>query len=150
MYALRKEDLWLVLDNYPESLSKIIEKGKSILRKDNLLDDSLNDSKRHVEQEQLLSVQNRIKKLVQNEKLVNERVTKFFDSYIESIRDYKKQLSKMEYYYEARKPSVCVAASVPASAPAAAVPFFLNQWKANAAANLARFTSAPSMQLDDD
>lgn len=148
LYSLRKEDLWLVLDNYPESLSKIIEKGKSILRKDNLLDESLNDSKRHVEQEQLLSVQNRIKKLVDNETLLNERITTFFDSYIESIRDYKKQLSKMEYYYEARKPSICVASSAPTSAPA--VPFFLNQWKANASANLARFKSAPSMQLDDD
>lgn len=148
MYTLRKDDLWLVLDNYPESLSKIIEKGKSILRKDNLLDDSITDTKRHVEQEQLLSIQNRIKKLVDNEKLLNERIAGFFDSYVESIRQYKKQLSKMEYYYEARKPSICAASSAPVSAPA--VPFFLNQWKANAAANLAKFKSAPSMQLDDD
>jgi hypothetical protein len=54
----------------------------------------------------------------------------------------------MEYYYEARKPSISVSASVPATA--AAVPFFLNQWKSNTAAHLLKFKSTPSMQLDDD
>jgi hypothetical protein len=54
----------------------------------------------------------------------------------------------MEYYYEARKPSVCVSASAPTSTPA--VPFFLNQWKSNTAAHLLKFKSTPSMQLDDD
>ncbi len=75
-------------------------------------------------------------------------MTTFFDSYIESIRLFKKQLSKMEYYYEARKPSVCVPVNAPTSAPA--VPFFLNQWKTTTAANLLKFKSAPSMQFDDD
>ena len=39
-------------------------------------------------------MQNRIKKLVDTEKTLNDRITTFFDSYIESIRQYKKQLSK--------------------------------------------------------
>jgi hypothetical protein len=148
LYTLRKEDLWHVLDNYPESLSKIIEKGKSILRKDNLLDETITDTKRHIEQEQLLGIQNRIKKLSDVEKLMNERITTFFEAYIESIRKYKNQLSKMEYHFGARKQSITVSASVPGSAPV--VPFFLNQWKTNTAANLLRFKSAPSMQLDDE
>jgi wobble nucleotide-excising tRNase len=147
LYSLRKEDLWLVLDNYPESLSKIIEKGKSLLRKDNLLDEIITDTKRHVEQEQLLSIQNRIKKLGDIDKLLNERITNFFELYVESIRQFKKQLSKMEYHYGARKASISVSTSVPLSAPA--VPFFLNQWKSNAAANLLRFRSVPSSQFDD-
>jgi len=54
----------------------------------------------------------------------------------------------MEYYYEARKPSVCVVPTAPTSAPV--VPFFLNQWKTTTAANLLKFKSAPSMQFDDD
>jgi hypothetical protein len=82
------------------------------------------------------------------DKTLNDRITTFFESYIESIRLFKKQLSKMEYYYEARKPSVCVSASAPTSTPA--VPFFLNQWKSNTAAHLLKFKSTPSMQLDDD
>lgn len=54
----------------------------------------------------------------------------------------------MEYYYEARKPSIAPSKSAPASAPA--VPFFLNQWKSNTAANLHKFRSASSWQIDDD
>ncbi|CAF4611239.1 unnamed protein product [Rotaria sp. Silwood1] len=147
LYTLTKEDLWLVLDNYPESLSKIIEKGKSILRKDNLLDESLMDSKRHVEHEQLLSIQNRIKKLIDTEKILNNRITTFFDGYVESIRQFKQQLSKMEYQFGARKQSISLLTNVPMSAPA--VPFFLNQWKSNTAINLLKFRSVQSMELDD-
>ena len=78
---------------------------------------------------------------------MNDRMTTFFEGYIESIRKFKNQLSKMEYHYGARKQSISVSASVPASAPA--VPFFLTQWKTNTAANLLRFISAPSMQDDE-
>ena len=148
LYTLRKEDLWQVLDNYPESLSRIIEKGKSILRKDNLLDETLTDTKRHVEQEQLLSVQNRLKKLGDSNRSLNDRVTKFFEAYVESIRQFKKQLSHAERQYGARKVSISTAASLPVSAPA--VPFFLNQWKQKTNTQLLKFMSAPSMQLDDD
>ena len=148
LYTLRKEDLWMVLDNYPESLSKIIEKGKSILRKDDLLDESLTDTKRHIEQEQLMSIQTRIKKLSELDKSLNTRITTFFDAYVESVRQFKQQLSKMEYRYGARKTSLCVPTTIPASAPA--VPFLLNQWKQNTAAHLAKFHSAPAMQIDED
>ena len=137
-----------MLDNYPESLAKILEKGKSILRKDNLLDESLTDTKRHHEQEQLLSVQNRLRKLSNLDKALQDRVNTFFETYVESIRQFKQQLSKMEYHYGARKASICVSASVPMSAPA--VPFLLNQWKLNTSAHLLRFKSAPSMQFDDE
>ena len=137
-----------MLDNYPESLSRIIEKGKSILRKDNLLDETLTDTKRHVEQEQLLSVQNRLKKLGDLNRALNDRVTTFFEAYVESIRQFKKQLSQVERQYGARKVSISAAASMPVSAPA--VPFFLNQWKQKTNNQLSKFMSAPSMQLDDD
>ncbi|CAF4132151.1 unnamed protein product [Rotaria magnacalcarata] len=145
LYTLTKEDLWLVLDNYPESLSKLIEKGKSILRKDNLLDEMLTDSKRHVEQEQLLSIQNRIKKLVDTEKALNDRKTIFFNTYVDSIRQFKKELSKIEYQYGVRQPNVYVSKNVPQSA----MPFFLNQWKANTTAKLLKFSSMQSMDMDD-
>lgn len=148
LYTLRKEDLWMVLDNYPESLSKIIDKGKSILRKDNLLDESLTDTKRHLEQEQLLSVPARIRKLGDLEISLNKRLTTFFEAYVESIRTFKKQLSKLESEYGARKASVFVAPTVPMSAPA--VPFLLNQWKLHTAASFSRFKSSPAMQIDEE
>src|SRR5207237_1075278 len=126
LYTLRKEDLWLVLDNYPESLSKIIEQGKLLLRKDKLLDESLNDSKRYVEQDQLLSIQNRIKKLIDYDESLNECITTFLDTYVDSITIFKQKLSRLEYRYGARKPSLCVP-NIQLSVPS--LPFFVNQWK---------------------
>jgi CRP-like cAMP-binding protein len=147
LYTLRKEDLWLVLDNYPESLSKIIEKGKSLLRKDNLLDDTLTDSKRHVEQDQLLSLPNRIKKLTDIDESLNERLTKFLETYVDSIRLFKQQLLKLEYRYGARKPSISLLSSYP-SVSASALPIFTNQWRPNTPTNIHRYPSAPFLTID--
>ncbi|CAB3397419.1 unnamed protein product [Caenorhabditis bovis] len=41
LYVLDKEDLWEALREYPQAKQSLIEKGKQILAKDNLLDDSL-------------------------------------------------------------------------------------------------------------
>ena len=38
---LSKEDLWEALKEYPEAKRKLIEKGREVLRKDNLLDEEL-------------------------------------------------------------------------------------------------------------
>ena len=114
---LAKEDLWLVLDNYPQSLLKIIEKGKSILRKDNLLDESITDIKRHVEQEQLLSVPNRVRKLIDLDESLNHRMKNFLATYISSIGLFKQQLSLVEYYYGVRKPSASLSCKIPIPSP---------------------------------
>jgi len=146
LYTLRKEDLWFVLDNYPESLSKIIEKGKSLLRKDNLLDESLTDKKRHAEQDQLLSIQNRIKKLIDIDQLLNDRITKFLETYIDTTKLFKRQLSKIEYYYGVRRPSLCVSSSVPLSTPT--LPFFVHQWRQSISTNIVKYPSAPFLRVD--
>ncbi|CAF1112091.1 unnamed protein product [Adineta ricciae] len=146
LYTLQKDDLWLVLDNYPESLSKIIEKGKSLLRKDNLLDESLSDSRRHAEQDQLLTVQSRLKKLDDLDRTLNERVTKFLETYVESIKRFKQKLSKLEYFYGTRKPSVSLSISTPRSAPA--VPFYANRWKQNSSNNLLKYRSTSFLDVD--
>jgi len=146
LYTLRKEDLWLVLDNYPESLSKIIEKGKSLLRKDNLLDESKTDSKRHVEQDQLLSVQNRIKKLIDLDESLNDRMTKFLDTYVDSIRLFKQQLSRVEYRYGTRKPSISLPPNTTLSTPA--LPSYLNESRRNSSVNILKYSSAPYLTVD--
>ncbi|UJR23852.1 hypothetical protein I4U23_026827 [Adineta vaga] len=146
LYTLQKDDLWLVLDNYPESLSKIIDKGKSLLRKDNLLDESLSDSRRHAEQDQLLSVQHRIKKLDDLDHLLNDRVTKFFHTYVESINTFKQQLSKLEYHYGARKPSISISVSSPLSAPA--LPFLADKWKRQSTNNITKYRSTSFLDVD--
>jgi vacuolar-type H+-ATPase subunit I/STV1 len=146
LYTLRKEDLWLVLDNYPESLSKIIEKGKSLLRKDNLLDESLTDSKRHAEQDQLLTIQNRIKKLIDIDESLNERITKFLDTYADSIILFKQKLSKLEYRYGTRKTSLYVPSNIQSSATS--LPLFLNQWKQNSSTIISKYPSTPFLKVE--
>lgn len=41
LYVLSKEDLWDTLEEYPEARTRLIEKGRQMLRKDNLLDEEL-------------------------------------------------------------------------------------------------------------
>ncbi|CAF3442095.1 unnamed protein product [Rotaria sp. Silwood1] len=146
LYTLRKEDLWLVLDNYPESLAKIIEKGKSILRKDNLLDETITDSKRHVEQDQLLSVQNRIKKLIDVDESLNDRITKFLETYVDSVRLFKQHLSKIEYRYGVRKPSVSLSCNIPPSA--STLRLHDSQWGNTNTSNILKYASAPFLKID--
>ena len=38
LFCLNKDDLWDVLDEYPDAKTKLIERGKEILMKDNLID----------------------------------------------------------------------------------------------------------------
>lgn len=40
LFALSKQDLWNVLEDYPDAKTLLIERGKQILRKDGLLNDS--------------------------------------------------------------------------------------------------------------
>lgn len=39
LFALSKQDLWNVLEDYPDAKTMLVERGKQILRKDGLLDD---------------------------------------------------------------------------------------------------------------
>jgi len=41
LFVLSKEDLWDSLGEYPEAKRTLIEKGRQLLRKDNLLDEEV-------------------------------------------------------------------------------------------------------------
>lgn len=41
LFALSKQDLWNVLEDYPDAKKLLVERGKQILRKDGLIDDDL-------------------------------------------------------------------------------------------------------------
>jgi hypothetical protein len=55
-------------------------------------------------------------------------------------------LSKLEYYYGARKPGIVVTGSLPLSRPG--LPFFANQWRKNSTANILKYRSAPFLDVD--
>ena len=41
LFVLSKEDLWAALAEYPEARQRLLEKGRQMLRKDNLLDEEI-------------------------------------------------------------------------------------------------------------
>ena len=41
LFVLSKEDLWTALAEYPEARQRLLEKGRQMLRKDNLLDEEV-------------------------------------------------------------------------------------------------------------
>ena len=41
LFVLSKEDLWEALQQYPDARQTLIEKGRQLLRKDNLLDEEV-------------------------------------------------------------------------------------------------------------
>ena len=49
LFCLTKADLWNVLADYPLAKTALIEKGKALLRKDNLLDENFLEEKERVE-----------------------------------------------------------------------------------------------------
>uniref|UniRef100_A0A1I8GS89 Cyclic nucleotide-binding domain-containing protein n=1 Tax=Macrostomum lignano TaxID=282301 RepID=A0A1I8GS89_9PLAT len=40
LFCLSKRDLWAALDEYPEARDKLVQRGRDVLRKDNLLDEA--------------------------------------------------------------------------------------------------------------
>ena len=80
------------------------------------------------------------------EQSLSDRMTQFLDAYVDSIRLFKQQLSKLEYYYEARKPSLRVLSSSQLSVRS--FPSFDDQWKKDSAANGLRYSSAPFLKID--
>uniref|UniRef100_A0A914YBR3 Cyclic nucleotide-binding domain-containing protein n=1 Tax=Panagrolaimus superbus TaxID=310955 RepID=A0A914YBR3_9BILA len=70
LFALSKNDLWEALREYPEARHMLIQKGRELLRKDNLLDESAPHENKTAEelalelQQQLTVVQTRMAKLL--------------------------------------------------------------------------------------
>ena len=66
LFVLSKEDLWEALQEYPEARRTLIEKGRQMLRKDNLLDEDrvrAQDAK-HTSEEQAELLQHTMENIV--------------------------------------------------------------------------------------
>jgi len=64
LFVLSKEDLWEALKEYPEARRMLIEKGRQMLRKDNLLDEQMAKAQDtvHTSEEKAELVQNSLEK----------------------------------------------------------------------------------------
>ena len=93
LYVLSKKDLWNTLKEYPDAKTKLIEMGRKMLRKDNLLDEEL------AKKQELMNMKDEEKLRIFEKRIDNmleevEKVNVFFDAAQKNI---KRMLSKNEY-----------------------------------------------------
>lgn len=92
LYVLSKEDLWNTLIEYPEAKKKLIEMGREMLRKDNLLDEELAKKQEMLDMkddEKLISLEKQIDKMLEEVQKVNL----YFD---EAQKNIKRVITKNE------------------------------------------------------
>ncbi|ESO00647.1 hypothetical protein HELRODRAFT_175626 [Helobdella robusta] len=92
LYVLSKEDLWDTLKEYPEAKSKLIEKGRQMLRKDNMLDEDLSK-----EQELLdMTTEQKLERMDQVLDDTIEQINKLTIEFDKIQRRMKKKLTRAE------------------------------------------------------
>ena len=98
IFILSKDDLWTALKEYPEAKYKLIERGKDILKKDNLLDDSVAAMAERDEEE----CEDRIDKMEERLDSLTTRLSRLMAEYNTSQARTKRRLSKVERQGRAR------------------------------------------------
>jgi hypothetical protein len=92
IFVLLKNDLWEVLQDYPDARDRLVERGTAILRKDNLIDEeALIRSKK--EQETLIA---RSEKLTDSLQQLNEHFTQLLIGFTETQIKLKQRIIRLE------------------------------------------------------
>lgn len=92
IFVLLKQDLWEVLQDYPDAKELLIERGKAILRKDNLLDEeALKRSQR--EHESLLD---RSERLTEGLESLNHHFERLLEDFILTQKKLKQRIIRLE------------------------------------------------------
>ena len=92
LFVLSKEDLWEALQEYPEARQRLLEKGRQMLRKDNLLDEEV-ASRQELDQ---LSTDEKLAKL---EKSLDEtfgRLTELTEKFNGVQQQFKQRITRAE------------------------------------------------------
>ena len=92
LFVLSKDDLWTALTEYPEAKEKLIDRGKDILMKDNLLDE---EASRLIEQKQL-SLEERMCKVETMMDAIITRFARMLAEYTSSTQKLKQRIAKLE------------------------------------------------------
>uniref|UniRef100_A0A915IHJ9 Cyclic nucleotide-binding domain-containing protein n=1 Tax=Romanomermis culicivorax TaxID=13658 RepID=A0A915IHJ9_ROMCU len=88
LFALSKDDLWDALKEYPEARKLLIAKGREILQKDNLLDESVPDVRDTMEE--------RCEKLDIVVEMMQTRLARLLAEYTNNQRKLKDRISHLE------------------------------------------------------
>lgn len=92
IFVLLKQDLWEVLQDYPDARELLIERGKAILRKDNLLDeDKLKKSEKLQE-----SILERSEKLSEGLEVLNTHFGTLLNDFNNTQKKLKQRILRLE------------------------------------------------------
>lgn len=92
LFVLSKTDLWDVLQDYPDAKEMLVERGKTILRKDGLLnEEELKRSQR--EHETLIA---RSENLTKGLECLNENFTNLLQEFILTQKKLKQRITRLE------------------------------------------------------
>ena len=92
LFVLSKRDLWNALSEYPDAKSTLIERGKQILKKDNLYD----DEKAEATSYQFESTEDRLLRLEQGLDTLITRFSRLMGEYTSSQIKFKKRITNLE------------------------------------------------------
>ena len=92
LFVLSKEDLWEALQEYPEARMKLLEKGRQMLRKDNLLDEEV-ASRQELDQ---LSTDEKLTKLERSLEETFERLTTLTERFNGVQQQFKQRITRAE------------------------------------------------------
>lgn len=92
LFVLSKDDLWKALTEYPEAKVKLIEKGKDILKKDDLLDEDAEDEEEDLNASLLV----RMDKLEDKVDKMAGKLARFMAEFINHQQKVKQRLYRLE------------------------------------------------------
>ncbi len=92
LYQLTKHDLWSVLSEYPMAKHTLLEKGKLLLSKDNLLDQEMVDKYDRKHQ----TVNEQLEKLEACYEKLKTRYKTSFEKYTEFLQETRQQIAYLE------------------------------------------------------
>ena len=92
LFCLSKQDLWDVLEDFEEAKELLVERGKQILRKDNLLDEEVLRQRQIAEQ----AVEQKVTRLDQTVDQMQTRLARLLAEYSAAQKRLKQRISALE------------------------------------------------------
>ena len=93
LFILSKDDLWSALKEYPDAKRKLLERGRELLRKDNLLDEDVAAAESTISSETL---QHQIERLENVVDVLTKTVARFMATNIRSNNKLKQRIAQLE------------------------------------------------------
>ena len=92
LFCLSKDDLWGALTEYPEAREKLMEAGKQMLRKDNLLDEDL----LRKAEESRETIEDKVNRIDATLEQISTKVARLLGEYGSSQAKIKRRLARLE------------------------------------------------------